>query len=288
MKQLWGTQMKKGTSIREHIMKMMSLLNEFEVLGFDIDGESQKISVSNHYRSLFENFQMNYNMNKLQYSLSKLLNELQAAEGLFKRKTLKVNVTEKDSSIPNGKKKKKTQKKKGKGLAGTGIQSGRVKKPKGKCFHYGQKGHWEKDCPKFLSKNKKGVPGDSEAKISRLVRGRPLGSLEIEQLPVYESCLEGKMTKRAFSAKGYRAEACLDLIHSDLSGPMSVRAGGGFEYFVTFIDDYSRYGYIYLMHHKSETFEKFKEFRAEVEKQQGKCIKTLRSDHGGEYLSGEF
>ena len=69
---------------------------------------------------------------------------------------------------------------------------------------------------------------------------------------------------------------------------MSMHARGGYLYFITFIDDYSRYGYIYLMKYKSETFEKFKEFRTEVEKQLGKSIKTLRSDRGGEYLSQEF
>ena len=53
-------------------------------------------------------------------------------------------------------------------------------------------------------------------------------------------------------------------------------------------DDYSRYGYLYLIHHKSETFEKFKEFKAEVENYQGKSIKSLRSDRGGEYHLGEF
>ena len=57
---------------------------------------------------------------------------------------------------------------------------------------------------------------------------------------------------------------------------------------MTFIDDYSRYSYVYLMHKKSETFGKFKEFMAEAEKQLGKSLKTLRSDRGGEYLDTEF
>jgi len=69
---------------------------------------------------------------------------------------------------------------------------------------------------------------------------------------------------------------------------MSLTARGGFQYFVTFTDDLSRYGYVYLMRHKSETFEKFKEFLNEVENQCGKKIKALRSDRGGEYLSHEF
>jgi hypothetical protein len=58
--------------------------------------------------------------------------------------------------------------------------------------------------------------------------------------------------------------------------------------FITFTDDYSRYGYVYLMRHKSESFEKFKEFKTEVENQLNKNIKALRSDRGGEYLSYEF
>ena len=69
---------------------------------------------------------------------------------------------------------------------------------------------------------------------------------------------------------------------------MSTSARGGYEYFISFIDDYSRYGYIYLMHHKSKASEKFKEYKAEVEKHQGKSIKSLRFDRGGEYLLGEF
>ena len=58
--------------------------------------------------------------------------------------------------------------------------------------------------------------------------------------------------------------------------------------FLTFIDDLSRYGYIYLMKHKFETFENFKEFQSEVENHRNNKIKFLRSDREGEYLSYEF
>ena len=54
--------------------------------------------------------------------------------------------------------------------------------------------------------------------------------------------------------------------------------------FLTFTDDLSRYGYIYLMKHKSETFEKFKEFQSEVENHRNNKIKFLQSDRGGEYF----
>ena len=69
---------------------------------------------------------------------------------------------------------------------------------------------------------------------------------------------------------------------------MSIQARGGYEYFITFIDDYSRFGYVYLMKRKSKVFEKFKEFRDEVENQLGKRIWAIQSDHGGEYLLRNF
>ena len=74
------------------------------------------------------------------------------------------------------------------------------------------------------------------------------------------------MTMRPFKAKGYRAKEILDLVHVDLCGPMSTSVRDGYEYFISCIDNYSRYGYVYLMRHKSEVFEKFKEYKAEVEK----------------------
>ena len=80
----------------------------------------------------------------------------------------------------------------------------------------------------------------------------------------------------------------LELVHSDVCDPMSTQEKGGYEYFITFTDDYSRYGYVYLMKRKSEAFEKFKEFRAEVENQLGKRIRAIRSNRGGEYLLGDF
>jgi transposase InsO family protein len=96
------------------------------------------------------------------------------------------------------------------------------------------------------------------------------------------------MTKVLFTGHSERASDFLGLVHTDVFGPMSSIARGGFQYFITFTDDFSRYGYIYLMRHKSKSFEKFKEFQNEVQNQLGKTIKYLRSDRGREYLSLEF
>ena len=57
----------------------------------------------------------------------------------------------------------------------------------------------------------------------------------------------------------------------------------GQKYFISFIDDFSRYMYIYILYNKNEVLEAFKVFKAEVEKQCGKLIKIVRSDRGGEY-----
>ena len=83
------------------------------------------------------------------------------------------------------------------------------------------------------------------------------------------------MAKAPFLGKGQRAKELLELIHIDVCGPMSIPTRGGYSYFITFTDDYSRYGYIYLIKHKSEALEKFKEFKNEVENQTDRKIKAL-------------
>ena len=103
---------------------------------------------------------------------------------------------------------------------------------------------------------------------------RLLTSFDFGSFETCESCLLGKMTKSSFAKSCERASELLELIHNDVCGPMSTTARGGYQYFVTFTDDLSRHGYIYLMRHKSETFEKFKEFQNEVENQLSKMTKS--------------
>ena len=110
-------------------------------------------------------------------------------------------------------------------------------------------------------------------RIEILAKDSLLRELKVGTLSVYESCLEGKMTKR--SGKGERAKAPLEIIHTDICGPLNVKVRRDYEYFITFIHDYSRFGYAYPMKRKSKTFEKFKKICVEAEKQLGKLIKTL-------------
>ena len=68
------------------------------------------------------------------------------------------------------------------------------------------------------------------------------------------------MTERLFTTKKVRAKKCLVLVHTNVCRPFNVQACGGYEYFITFTDDYIRYDYVHLMHKKFGALDKFKEF----------------------------
>jgi hypothetical protein len=96
--------------------------------------------------------------------------------------------------------------------------------------------------------------------MKRLHADGLLTSFDFESYETCEACSLGKMTKAPFTGFPERASDLLELVHTDVCGPMSTIARGGFQYFITFIDDFSRYDYVYLMKNKSKTFERFKEF----------------------------
>ena len=80
----------------------------------------------------------------------------------------------------------------------------------------------------------------------------------------------------------------LKLIHSDVCGPMSVPSIGGSRYFISFIDNFSRYTVTYMMKKKSEALDKFKLYVAMAETKFGHRVVTCRNDNGGEYVSEVF
>ena len=104
-----------------------------------------------------------------------------------------------------------------------------------------------------------------------------------------EPCLKGKHQRSQlplYSEK--RKSKPLELIHSDVCGKISSKSLGRAEYFVTFIDDKTRYVWAYAIKKKSDVFQKFCEWKAEVEKSLGQSVKILRTDNGGEFTSDEF
>jgi transposase InsO family protein len=110
----------------------------------------------------------------------------------------------------------------------------------------------------------------------------------IEHQELCKGCALGKYTKTAFPSSDNRETSILDLIHSDVCGPMSLASLTGFLYYVIFIDDFSQKYWIFFMKTKEQVFSRFQEFKALVENQTGKKIRVLRIDNGGEYTSKEF
>ena len=162
MRQIYNTKMAKGTSVREHCLRMIAYLNTLEVLGADIDGESQVDMILQSLPELFKESRLNYNMNKKVYKLSKLMNELVAAKDILGTSNVDANMIEAFTSQPKSKGKGKKKKKKkdftkqdGKQIA-LGV-SNKGKKIKGKCIHCSEKGHWKRNCLKFKAANNKGM-----------------------------------------------------------------------------------------------------------------------------------
>jgi len=102
-----------------------------------------------------------------------------------------------------------------------------------------------------------------------------------------EICVQAKMT-RLPSPKSQRNSKILDLVHSNICEMNGTLTRGGKRYFITFIDDCSRYTYVFLMKTKDEAFDMFKIYKALVENQIGKKIKIFRIDRGGKYFPIEF
>ena len=108
------------------------------------------------------------------------------------------------------------------------------------------------------------------------------------KLDVCEPCAYGKQHRAPFPVSKTCSKEVLELVHTDVCGKMEVKSLSGNEYFVTFIDDKSRYILVYFLKYKSQVFQTFLDWKALAENEYEKRLKTLRSDRGGEYVSGEF
>ena len=102
------------------------------------------------------------------------------------------------------------------------------------------------------------------------------------------TCKLGKSKTLPFPLHVPSATKCFDLVHSDVWGVAPIVSHSQYKYFVTFIDDYSRFTWVYFLHAKSEVFDVFKKFLNYVQNQFSTCIKVLRTDSGGEYVSAQF
>ncbi|KAJ2929055.1 hypothetical protein H1R20_g8038, partial [Candolleomyces eurysporus] len=103
-----------------------------------------------------------------------------------------------------------------------------------------------------------------------------------------EHCIAGKQHRNPFpDLSEHRSTELLGRVHSDLHGPL-IQTPSGFKYWITFIDDHSRFKEVHLLKSKDEASQHFKEYIAKVERQTGKLVKEIRDDKGGEYMSKDF
>lgn len=115
-----------------------------------------------------------------------------------------------------------------------------------------------------------------------LVSGMNISHVNTSKL--CEPCLNGKMYRLPFESRK-RASRILEIVHSDVCGPISPNSMTDKKYFVTFLDNYSHFCVVYPISNKDEVYEKFCEYYQMTKSKFGKSIHKLRCDNGGEYTS---
>lgn len=124
-----------------------------------------------------------------------------------------------------------------------------------------------------------------------MVRGETaldIGLKGNEVLPPCSSCIQGKLTSLPFPKNAQRSSTLLEIVHTDICGPMRIKSKGGAKYLITFIDDHSRWCEVQFLRNKSDAFRAFQEYKAQVERQTGYKIKFLQSDNGKEFVNQQF
>ena len=113
--------------------------------------------------------------------------------------------------------------------------------------------------------------------LCKLINLNHIPTFQIDAKHKCETCVEAKLTRSFFQSVERHTEP-LDLIHSDICDLKFVQTRCGNKYFITFVDDSTKYCYVYLLKSKDEAIEKFVLYKTEVENQLNKKIKVLRSD----------
>jgi len=121
----------------------------------------------------------------------------------------------------------------------------------------------------------------STERMSRLMKSEILPQLDFSDWEVCLDCIKGKQTKHISKNPAIRSSQLLELIHTDICGPFDAPSFGGEKYFITFIADFSRSCYVYLLHEKSQSVNVLETFINEVERKLDRKVKVVRSDRGG-------
>lgn len=97
------------------------------------------------------------------------------------------------------------------------------------------------------------------------------------------NCIKGKFNSKNRNTKANKCEDVLQLIDTYMCEPITPNCMSGYNYFITFIDDFSIFGWIELLQDKSSSLGAFKSFKATIELKIGKKVRCVRYDRGGEY-----
>ncbi|KAL0416569.1 UNVERIFIED_CONTAM: Retrovirus-related Pol polyprotein from transposon RE2 [Sesamum latifolium] len=236
-KVFFGTKMAEGSSVQSHGVTMLSLVEKLEDLKAGLNNDTYIDVILQSLPPSYDPFIVNYNMNGLEKSIHELINMLVQYEATTRKSEPSVLVGEASTSkrkarVPD---------------AGRGR---RVLQRSRKL---------SKDEMILRLGNGKAVAAEAVGSLSLVVSDHV--RIELKDCYFVPSMVKNiisismeKMTKKPFVGQSAIAKGLLDLVHTDVCGPLSIPARGGFSYFITFTDDHSRYGYVYLMRYKSEAF----------------------------------
>ncbi|RVW47053.1 Retrovirus-related Pol polyprotein from transposon TNT 1-94 [Vitis vinifera] len=288
-------------NIREYIMEMSNLVTRLKALKLELSEDILMHLVLISMPTQFSPFKISYNTQKEKWTLNELIAQcVQEKERLKQEKIESAHLASTSQGFGTNKKRKRDNKGKQTAVSGTSKQKEQKKQDKEiTCFFCKKAGHMKKTCTKYAAwHEKKGtllnfvcseinlavVPTDTwwiDTGATTHISVTMHGCLKSRMPTDGERYIYvGNGNKAAVKAIGLFR---LQLDSGYICGPFPTPSWNGQQYFITFIDDYSRFGYLYLIHEKSQSLDVFKNFKAEVENQLSKKIKAVRSDRGGEY-----
>jgi transposase InsO family protein len=117
------------------------------------------------------------------------------------------------------------------------------------------------------------------------VKGMDLGSSTMDIPTICPGCEFGKSTRKPFPASAKSTTRILEVVHSDLAGPMQTKSIQGSSYIATFVDDHSRHTVVYFLKSKNQFAAALQKFLSWAETQTSDKLRALHSDRGGEYMA---